>query len=187
LIYPHVYAYDAGMTTEQDHGNHEIEMLRCELRHPHLYPSLILALRDMRQANGRDPTTGAGNGNRSWIGLSLAMIVLYTLSGHHGKVGERWDRLLKDHGLSTHDAQIVFKLRCSLLHGYSPPKPEHTNGRKVLLTDDRDTYALDTSQDGLAWVSVPVFCARLVERIVVEAPDKWDVSLIDTAYHLSRW
>ena len=77
--------------------------------------------------------------------------------------------------------------RKELLHGYSPPKPEDTNGRQVLLTDDTDAFALDTSQGGLAWVSVPVFCARLVERIVVEAPDKWDVSLIDTAYHLSRW
>jgi hypothetical protein len=69
------------MTTERDHGNHEREMLRCELRDSHLYPSLELALRDMREANGRDPMTGAGDGNESWIGLSMAMIVLDTLSG----------------------------------------------------------------------------------------------------------
>ena len=68
--------YDANMTTERDHGNYEQEMLRCELRDSHLYPSLELALRDMRQANGRDPMTGAGDGNESWIGLSMAMIVL---------------------------------------------------------------------------------------------------------------
>jgi hypothetical protein len=175
------------MTTERDHGNHDLEMLRCELGNSHLYSSLVLALRDMRQANGRDPTTGAGDGNSSWIGLSLAMIVLDTLSGEGGNDRGRWVRLLRNHGLSTHDAEIVFKLRCSLLHGYYPPKPEHIYGRRVLLSDDTDAYALDTSQDGLAWISVPVFCARLVERVAVEAPDEWDVSLIDTAYHLSRW
>jgi hypothetical protein len=175
------------MTTERDHGNHDLEMLWCEPSNSHLYSSLVLALRDMRQANGRDPTTGAGDGNPSWIALSLAMIVLDTLSGDGGDDRGRWVRLLRNHGLSTHDAEIVFRLRCSLLHGYYPPKPEHTNGRRVLLSDDRDAYALDTSQVGLALVSVPVFCARLVERIVVEAPDEWDVSLIDTAYHLSRW
>jgi hypothetical protein len=179
--------YDADMTTERDHGNHDLEMLRCELGSSHLYSSLVLALRDMRQANGRDPTTGDGDGNHSWIALSLAMIVLDTLSGQGKDDRGRWVRLLRNHGLSTHDAEIVFKLRCSLLHGYHPPKQQHTNGRRVLLTDDRDAYALDTSQDGLAWVSVPVFCARLVERIVVEAPDEWDVSLIDTTYHQSRW
>jgi hypothetical protein len=32
--------YDADMTTERDHGNHEGEMLRCELRDSHLYPAL---------------------------------------------------------------------------------------------------------------------------------------------------
>jgi hypothetical protein len=179
--------YHVGMTTERDHGNHEVEMLRCELRDSYLYPSLILALRDMREANGRDPTTGAGDGNQSWIGLSLAMIVLDTLSGDDATVGDRWKLLLTRHGLSAHDAEIVYALRCSLLHGYGPPKPEKSCGRKVLLSDDRDAYALDTSQDGLALVSVPVLCARLVERIVVDAPDEWDVSLIDTAYHLSRW
>jgi hypothetical protein len=175
------------MTTERDHGNGELEMLRCELGPSNIYPTLILALRDMREANGRNPTTGAGRGNRSWIGLSLGMIVLDTLSGDNPKVSRRWRRLLTGHGLSDDDAKVVYALRCSLLHGYYPPKPEHANGRKVLLSEDRDAYALDTSQDGLALVSVPIFCARLVERIVVEALDQWDVSLIDTAYHPSRW
>jgi hypothetical protein len=182
-----VPAYDAGMTTERDHGNHDLEMLRCELGDSHLYSSLVLALRDMRQANGRDPTTGHGDGNQSWIALSLAMIVLDTLSGQGGDDRGQWVRLLRKHGLSTDDAEIVFKLRCSLLHGYHPPKPEHINGQRVLLSGDGDGYALDTWHDGFVLVSVPVFCARLVERIVVEAPGEWDVSLIDTAYHPSRW
>jgi hypothetical protein len=55
---------------------------------------------------------------------------------------------------------------------------------KVLLTDDRAAYALDTSQPGRALVSVPVFCGRLVERIAAEAPGDWDDSLINTNYHL---
>jgi hypothetical protein len=172
------------MTTERDHGDHEREMLRCELRDSHLYPSLELALRDMRQANGRDPTTGAGSGNESWIGLSMAMIVLDTLSGDHDDVGLRWKRLLTDHGLSAHDAEIVYGLRCALLHGYGPPKPEMSCGRKVLLSDDRATYAVDTSRDGHVLVSVPVFCGRLVERIATEVPGDWDDSLINTDYRI---
>jgi hypothetical protein len=172
------------MTTERDHWSQELEMLRCELRETHLHPSLVLALRDMRQANGRDPTIGAGYGNRSWIGLSLAMIVLDTLSGDGGKVGDRWERLLADHGLSDHDAEIVYALRCSLLHGYGPPKAEKSFGRKVLLTNDRAAFALDTSRDDRALVSVPVFCGRLVERIAAEAPGDWDDSLIDTDYRI---
>ena len=55
-------------------------MLQCPRDQSSLYPTLVLALRDMRQANGRDPVTGTGDGNESWTGLSLAMIVLDTLS-----------------------------------------------------------------------------------------------------------
>jgi hypothetical protein len=33
-----------------------------------------------RAASGRDPETGNGDGNSSWIGLSLGMIVLDSLS-----------------------------------------------------------------------------------------------------------
>jgi hypothetical protein len=41
-------------------------------------------------------------------------------------------------------------------------------------------YAVDTSKRGQALVSVPVFCGHLVERIVAEAYDQWDVTLLDT-------
>ncbi len=172
------------MTTEQDYWNNGQRMLHCELRSSNLYPALVLALRDMRKANGRDEATGAGEGNESWIGLSLAMIVLDTLSGDYGDDRSRWEKLLKTRGLSKEDATIIFKLRCSLLHGYYPPNPEHTYGRKLLLTDDRAAHALDTSRDGLALVSVPVFCGRLVERVAIEVPNNWDVSLINTRYPL---
>jgi hypothetical protein len=171
------------MTTQQDLGTKSPQMLRCELRDSNLYPTLVLALRDMREANGREETTGAGVGNRSWIGLSLGMVVLDTLSGDDPKVGARWERLLTAHGVSTDDARIIYKLRCSLLHGYGLPQPKDVLGRKVVITPDRDAYALDTSKDGLAVVSVPAFCGCLVERIVAEAPDDWDISLIDTDLH----
>jgi hypothetical protein len=74
------------MTTELDHGTYQPEMIRCEPRVSNLYRPIELALRDMREANNRDRTTGAGAGNRSWIGLSLGMIVLDTLSGNDPKV-----------------------------------------------------------------------------------------------------
>jgi hypothetical protein len=64
----------------------------------------------MRQANDRDPTTGSGDGNESWIGLSLAMIVLDTLSGDDHDVGGRWERLLTRHQVSPDDAKIVYAL-----------------------------------------------------------------------------
>ncbi len=159
-------------------------MLRCELRGSHLYPHLVLALRDMRQANGRDLTTGAGSGNASWIGLSLAMVVLDRLSGDSPGVGDRWTRLLTDHEVSEDDAKILYALRCSLLHGYELPKPDKSCGRTVLLTDDPAAYAVDTSRDGLALVSVPVFCGRLVERIAAEVPGGRDEGLVNTDYRI---
>ncbi len=70
------------MTTQRDCGaGAPPSMLQCPRNQSNLYPTLGLALRDMRQANGRDPEKGTGDGNESWIGLSLAMIVLDTLSG----------------------------------------------------------------------------------------------------------
>jgi hypothetical protein len=103
-------------------------MLRCPLQEgEHLFPSLVLALRDMRYANQRDRETGDGDGNQSWTGLSIGMIVLDTLSGDGDtdKVGERWSRLLTNHGVSDEDAAIIYALRNSLLHGYGPPEPSN--------------------------------------------------------------
>jgi hypothetical protein len=56
-------------------------MLRFPIRPGHRYRPHELAIRDLREANGRDPTTGAGIPNHSWVALSLAMVVLDTLSG----------------------------------------------------------------------------------------------------------
>ena len=96
-------------------------------------PPLVAALRDMRHANGRDPTTGQGVGNRSWIGLSIAMIVLDTLTREDEGVADRWKHLLTAHEVSEEDADLIYALRNSLLHGYGVPKPSRTHGRTVLL------------------------------------------------------
>ncbi len=177
--------YHPIVTTLRDHGTTPVAMLTCPIRPEHRYPPRDLALRDMREANGRDPETGNGDGNRSWIGLSLAMIVLDSLSGGTGEpAGTRWTRLLTGHDISEPDAAIIYALRCSLLHGYGFPKPAATFDRVLLLSGDLNAYALDTDDDGIARVSVPVFCSRLVERIAAEAIDGWDDSLIDTR-HLS--
>jgi hypothetical protein len=169
------------MTTQLDRGSDPApSMLRCEQRASNLYPSLVLALRDMRQANGRDLVTGDGEGNESWIGLSLGMVILDTLSGDSNGVRARWELLLTTHGITQEDARIIYRLRCSLLHGYGLPKPSMVNGRTVLLTSDVTAHAIDTSTSGRALVSVPVFCGRLVERIAAAAPQNWDTSLIDT-------
>jgi hypothetical protein len=175
------------VTTTQDHGSagHAVvPRLRCEVQDSNLYPTLLLALRDMREANGRDLVTGEGDGNASWIGLSLAMIVLDTLSGSSRRVGERWKRMLVEHRISEDDADIIYAFRCSLLHGYGPPKPGAIGERKLLLTDDRAAFALDTSRSDLVWLSVPVFCGHLVERIAAEKPDGWDTSMISTDYQV---
>jgi hypothetical protein len=172
--------YCAGMTTLRDHGSNSVSMLECDLRPSNLYPTLVLALRDMRHANGRADVTGVGGGNESWIGLAVGMTVLDALSGDQESVGTRFEGLLKSHGITPEDATIIYMLRCSLLHGYGLPKPTSTFDREVLLTPFHDVYALDTSTDGKALVSVPVFCSRLVERIVSEGYASWDVSLIDT-------
>lgn len=54
------------MTTEQDHGDSSVIMLRCELQPSNLYPTLVLALRDMRDANGLPVPPGMG---RLWPAL----------------------------------------------------------------------------------------------------------------------
>ncbi len=54
------------------------------------------------------------------------------------------------------------------------------DNRNVFLTDDRFAFAVDTSRDGVALVSVPVFCGRLVERISFAAWQGWDQTLVDT-------
>jgi hypothetical protein len=138
----------------------------------------------MREANGRDPETGRGDGNDSWIGLALGMIVVDSLSGPEGKgtVTERWRSLLLSHDVPADDASIIYELRCSLLHGYGLPSHRVISGRRFIATGERAAYALDTSDAGIARLSVPVFCARLVERIAFEAPYDWDTTLIDTEY-----
>lgn len=173
------------VTTLRDRGTLPVAMLTCPIHPEHRYLPRDLALRDMREANGRDPETGNGDGNRSWIGLSLAMIVLDSLSGPDTNVGRRWTRLLTGHEIPEEpDAAIIYALRCSLLHGYGFPRPAATFGRVVLLSGDLNACALDTDDEGIATVSVPVFCGRLVERIAAEAVDGWDDSLID-ARHLT--
>ncbi|MGA8297587.1 MAG: hypothetical protein WB770_11140 [Acidimicrobiales bacterium] len=168
------------MTSELDHANSHVSMLRCELGSTSLYSSLVLAVQDMRTANGRDEVTGDGSGNDSWIGLTLGMTVLDSMTPDHGHVGKRLTGLLVGHGISGEDAKIVVELRHSLLHGYGLPKPHAVGGRTVYLIPDTDCYAVDSSTPGFALVSVPVFCSRLVERIVSESPDSWDTTLIDT-------
>jgi hypothetical protein len=155
-------------------------MLRCELNPTNLYPTLVLALRDMRQANARKEVTGEGDGNAWWAGLILGMAVIDTLSGEQDGVRVRFEGLLTAHGISSEDATIVWKLRNSLMHGYGLPRPSETFGRTVLLTNAHDAYAVDTTRDGVALVSVPIFCSRLVERIAGEAFASWDISLINT-------
>ncbi|MDG4834822.1 hypothetical protein O7627_36760 [Solwaraspora sp. WMMD1047] len=146
-----------------------------------LYPTLVLAVRDMRTANGRNETTGEGTGNESWIGLSIAMTVLDTLTSGTEKVGQRWSNLLTSHDVTEADAKLIYALRCSLLHGYGPPKASAgTANRHMLLTADPHAYAVDTSRAGVALVSVPVFCGRLVERIVFAAWEDWDQELVNT-------
>ncbi|HJP78026.1 MAG TPA: hypothetical protein VJ914_27385 [Pseudonocardiaceae bacterium] len=174
------------MTTSSDLGTEpQPAMLRCELRASNLYPTLVLALRDLRSANGRDETTGDGDGNASWTALTVGMIVLDTLSGDSRRdVSKRWTRLLTSHDIVGPDASLIYALRCSLLHGYGLPKPADIDDRRLLLTDDTTGYALDTERPGIATLSVPVFCSHLVERLANQAETSWDTSLIDTNLQL---
>ena len=153
-------------------------MLRCPLRASHKYASRDLALRDMRTAHKRDEVTGDGPGTESWIGLSLGMVVLDTLSGTEIGVEGRWLDLLAEHSIEEEDAGIIWALRCSLLHGYGLPRPDRIFGRRTIMSPDPTLYAVDTRRRGEVWISVPVICSRLVERIAFEAYDRWDTSLI---------
>jgi hypothetical protein len=174
--------YRSRMTTLLDKRRigERTPMLRCELTATKVYSNLVLALRDMRTANGRDPVTGEGDGNESWIGLTLAMIVLDTLSGSTQPAGKRFRRLLTDHGVDADDARYIYIFRCALLHGYGIPKPETVDGRRLFVSPAAGAYAVDTSRPDRIVVSVPAFCGCLVERIAHAIPQQWDTGLINT-------
>ena len=170
------------MTTKLDIGTNDPARRLAPLDASPIYPTFFLALRDMREANRRDRETGEGLGNDSWIGLSLAMVVLDTLRGSsRDKVKQEWIALLTAHDVSDEDAEIIYALRCSLLHGYGPPRAVDAQNRRVVLTGDQTAHAVDTDTAGKANISVPVFCRCLVERIVANGPGNWDGSLVDTA------
>jgi hypothetical protein len=174
------------MTTMADKGGSgvEVPMIHCPLRPDNVYLPLELALRDMRAANDRDKDTGARQGNVSWIGVCLGMIVLDTLSGDTYPVWKRFKKLLTDHEVGHDDADIIWAVRCALLHGYGHPKPNDVGERHVLFSSDPTGYAVDTGNPQHVLFSVPVFCGYLVERIAAEVPEQWDTSLI--AWNKSR-
>jgi hypothetical protein len=157
-------------------------MISCDLDTTHIYSNLFLALRDMRSANGRDPATGTGDGNDSWIGLALGMIVLDILSTSDEKegVGVRFRRLLTEHRVSEDDAGYIYKFRCSLHHAYGLPTPGTIGGRDLLVSPAVGAYAVDTSRTDRLVISVPAFCGRLVERIAYETPQPQGTNLINT-------
>ena len=87
------------MTTVNDHGDSPPIMIKCPVESTPVHSSLTLALRGMRTANGRDEETGGGLGNESWIGLSIGMTVLDTLTKATDRHHERMLRLLTLHGV----------------------------------------------------------------------------------------
>lgn len=156
-------------------------MIQCPVGIPLVHSSLTLALRDMRTANGRDEETGDGLGNESWIGLSIGMTVLDTLTKASDPHRQRMLRLLTAHGVEARDAEVIFHLRNSVLHGYWLPKNSKLGNRRMLLHRDQSSYALDTDvSSNEIYLSVPVFCRCLVERIAHAAQSNWDETLINT-------
>lgn len=175
------------MTTLADRGGTAVTRVSCLLPPDRDgFLPLELALRDMRDANGRDPDTGARLGNRSWIGACLGMIVLDTLSGTTTPVWKRFKDLLTGLDIDQDDADILYSIRCSLLHGYGLPRPEDVGERNVAFTNDPNAYALDTSDPNRVLFSGPVFCGHLVERVAAAAPEKWDTSLTNVSQELVR-
>lgn len=167
--------------TTIDHGTNAVPMLQCPDRTISIYSTLTLALRDMRKANGRDLVTGTGKGNESWIGLSLGMVIIDTLTGPGtAGVGKKWTKLLTAHRVDKADADIIYSTRCALLHGYGIPNEDMLGRRRMAFTDAHDAPALDTDTAGWAYLSVPVFCRTLVERLASEACDDWDSTYVDT-------
>jgi hypothetical protein len=176
------------MTSERYRGTNSFEMRRCELRDSNRYYPAELALRDMRQANGRDPETGLGDPNESWASLCLSMIILDVLSRQRkGKQEDRWVKLLIDHSIPELDARIIYALRNSLLHEYFLPTytgPD-VGILQIVLTGDRNGYAVDTSGVPVL-VSAPVFCGSLVEHLAFVVPISWTKPLVDTNYFNAR-
>jgi hypothetical protein len=147
----------------------------------------------MRRANGRNPETGGGPGNESWVALVMAMIVLDTLAGEDLQTsGKSFRELLSTHRIARMDAEIIYAVRCSLLHGYGLPQSDNkwVHHRTVVLTPATNgAFALYTPNPGTsdqkkALLSVPIFCSYLTERIASEAFQSWDESLVDVGISL---
>jgi hypothetical protein len=68
------------VTTECDQGDTHVDMRQCPVKPKGVYQSRVLAMRDMRTASGRDAESDDGEGNGSWIGLALGLMVLDTLT-----------------------------------------------------------------------------------------------------------
>jgi hypothetical protein len=135
----------------------------------------------MRTANGRSEETGDGLGNESWIGLSIGMTVLDTLTKASDPHQQRMLRLLTAHGVDERDAEVIYHLRNSVLHGYWLPNDAKLGNRRMLLHREQSSYALDTDVSANdIYLSVPVFCRCLVERVALEAQHNWDETLINT-------
>lgn len=169
------------MTTLNDHGDRPPSMIQCPVDIAPVHSSLTMALRDMRTANDRREETGDGPGNQSWIGLSIGMTVLDTLTKASDPHRQRMLRLLAAHGVEERDAKTIYHLRNSVLHGYWLPKNSKLGNRRMLLHREQSAYAIDTDiSANEIYLSVPVFCRCLVERIALEAQSNWDETLINT-------
>jgi hypothetical protein len=130
-----------------------------------IWSCLIGILRDARKATGRDSKTGVlpqkhaewnGGDPGSWMGAIAYMTAIDQLGSAYGPKANnstRWPGVLVDFGgLSERDAQVLYKLRCCLVHEAS-------------LIDESAKLAFEVSGSG--------------QPLIVEATDVWD-GVLDT-------
>ena len=149
------------VTALNDHGDRPPSMIQCPVGIAPVHSSLTLALRDMRTATARDEETGDGPGNASWIGLSIGMTVLDTLTKASDPHRQRMLRLLTAHGVEERDAEVIYHLRNSVLHGYWLPKNTKLRNRRMLPHREQTSYALDTTSQRARSISAFQYSAAV--------------------------
>ena len=128
-----------------------------------IWSCLIGILRDARKATGRDSKTGVlpqkhaewnGGDPGSWMGAIAYMTAIDQLGSAYGPKANnsrRWPGVLVEFaGISEAEAQILYKLRCCLVHEAS-------------LIDESANLAFEVSGSG--------------QPLVIEASSTWDGNL----------
>ena len=195
-----------GAHSAQGNTDTKVEMLKTPQGGDTNVPvGLNQGLRGLRLLTGRDPDNGSGQAKISSDIALPAMLVGFTiidaLSGeqeppesssveaasdshqtHDSEQLQRWTNLFGHFSYDEDDTRTFHSLYESIQHGFG--LPNKVAGRTVVLINEDNGYAIDTSHDGKAIISVPAFLNYVVEEFSTQHAKDWDNSVTDNSIRL---